>query len=168
MIFSLDLDKKPVGGRQRSSLSTGCFLGVGAPNHDDPTTFHNPKPVRVPVMSRRAYIYHIICNSSMCFGPKFVALSWLLLLAYYLRRHCRSSPPLPPPLRVWTHACKWRDPIQLDWTSKTSRRNINLPMNQKGYDTFKITVGKLLARRIQIFLIYSCKSHFDLFFQNNF
>ena len=33
--------------------------------------------------------------------------------------------------------------IQLDWTSNTSRQKNNLPANQKGYDTFETTVGKL-------------------------
>ena len=44
--------------------------------------------------------------------------------------------------------------LQLDWTSSISRRNINLPTNQKGYDNSETTVGKHLARRIQIFRVY--------------
>ena len=33
---------------------------------------------------------------------------------------------------------------------------INLPANQKGYDTFETTVKKLSTRRIQIFGVYFC------------
>ena len=38
------------------------------------------------------------------------------------------------------------------WIGRPIRadKKINLPANQKGYDTFETTVGKLLARRIQI------------------
>ena len=46
--------------------------------------------------------------------------------------------------------------VQLDWTANTSRQKINLPTNQKGYDTFETTVGKLSTRRIQICLDYFC------------
>ena len=46
--------------------------------------------------------------------------------------------------------------LQLDWTSITSRQKINLPANQKGYDTVETTVGKLSARRIQICVGYFC------------
>ena len=45
---------------------------------------------------------------------------------------------------------------------RLSRQNINLPGNQKGYDTFETTVGKLLARRIQIFWVYFSVIIFDL------
>ena len=44
--------------------------------------------------------------------------------------------------------------LQLDWTSNTSRQKINLPTNQRGYDTFETTVGKLSASRIQIYVVY--------------
>ena len=40
--------------------------------------------------------------------------------------------------------------VQLDWTPSTSRRKINLPANQKGYDESDTTDEKLSARRIQI------------------
>ena len=46
--------------------------------------------------------------------------------------------------------------IQLDWMSNTSRQKINSPANQKGYDTFEATVGKLSARRIRICGDYFC------------
>ena len=46
--------------------------------------------------------------------------------------------------------CK-NDMIQLNCRSARRTRIINLPTNQKGCDTFETTVGKLLARRIQIF-----------------
>ena len=40
--------------------------------------------------------------------------------------------------------------LQLDCRSATRTQKNNLPANHKGYDTFETTVGKLLARRIQI------------------
>ena len=43
--------------------------------------------------------------------------------------------------------------VQLDWTSNTSRQKNNFPANQKGYDTFETIVGKVPARRIQIFRV---------------
>ena len=46
------------------------------------------------------------------------------------------------------------DYLQLDWTSNTSRQKINLPTNQRGYDNSETTVGKLSARRIQIYCVY--------------
>ena len=50
----------------------------------------------------------------------------------------------------------WNALIQLDCLCVTSRQNINLPANQKGYDTFETSVGKLSARRIQICRVYFC------------
>ena len=47
--------------------------------------------------------------------------------------------------------------LQLDWTSNTSQQKNNLPTNQRDYDTFETTVGKLSARRIQI-----CCAYFSL------
>ena len=35
--------------------------------------------------------------------------------------------------------------VQLDWTSNTSRQIINIPANQKGYDTFETTNSKALG-----------------------
>ena len=55
------------------------------------------------------------------------------------------------------------DILQLDWTSNMSRQQINLSANQKGYDTFETTVGKLSARRIQIFRVHFCVIHFPSF-----
>ena len=46
--------------------------------------------------------------------------------------------------------------VQLDCFSWRRTRIINLVSNQKGYDTFKTTVGKLSTRRIQIFPGYFC------------
>ena len=37
---------------------------------------------------------------------------------------------------------------------------INFLTSQKGYDNSETTVGKLSARRIQIFFDYVCKNHF--------
>ena len=47
-------------------------------------------------------------------------------------------------------------------------RIINLPKNQKGYDTFETTVGKLSARRIQIFPDYFCLGIILKVILNNF
>ena len=47
--------------------------------------------------------------------------------------------------------------VQLDCLCVTSRQKINLPTNQRSYDTFETTVGKLSARRIQI-----CCAYFSL------
>ena len=46
--------------------------------------------------------------------------------------------------------------LQLDCWSATRTQIINLPTNQKGYDTFETTAGKLSARRIQIYPDYFC------------
>ena len=58
--------------------------------------------------------------------------------------------------------------LQLDWNSNTSRRKINLPANQKGYDTFETTVGKLSVRRIQIYPDYFCLGIILKVILNNF
>ena len=58
--------------------------------------------------------------------------------------------------------------IQLDCRSGISTRIINLPTNQKGYDTFKTIVGKLLARRIQIFPVHFCLGIILKVILNNF
>ena len=44
------------------------------------------------------------------------------------------------------------------WIGRPIRadKKINMPANQKGYDTFETTVGKLSARRIQICCDYFC------------
>ena len=58
--------------------------------------------------------------------------------------------------------------IQLDCQSARRTRKNNLPMNQKGYDNCKPIVGKVSARRIQIFRVYFLWSFFDLlFFKTN-
>ena len=54
--------------------------------------------------------------------------------------------------------------LQLDWTSCDEPRKINLPANQKGYDTFETTVGKLSARKFRSALSIFVKSIFDLLF----
>ena len=46
--------------------------------------------------------------------------------------------------------------LQLDCWSATRTWIINLPTNQKGYDTFEATVGKLSARRIRFCPVYFC------------
>ena len=45
---------------------------------------------------------------------------------------------------------------QLDCLSATRTRIINLPTNQKGYDTFETTVGKVSARRIRFCPVHFC------------
>ena len=50
--------------------------------------------------------------------------------------------------------------LQLDWTLSRNTRKINSPTNQKGYDNSETTVGKLSARKIQIFQVHYCVIHF--------
>ena len=50
--------------------------------------------------------------------------------------------------------------IELDWLSAIRTQKINSRTNQKGYDKSETTVGKLLARRIQICLVHFCVIHF--------
>ena len=58
--------------------------------------------------------------------------------------------------------------LQLDCRSVRRTRIINLPENQKGYDTFETTVGKLSARRIQIYPDYFCLGIILKVILNNF
>ena len=54
--------------------------------------------------------------------------------------------------------------MQLDWTFITSQQKINLPANQKGYDTFETTVGKPSVRRIQIcFDYFLFRPYFEIY-----
>ena len=62
-------------------------------------------------------------------------------------------------------SCLW---VQLDCRSSGRTRIINLPTNQKGYDTFETTVGKLSARRIQIYPDYFCLGIILKVILNNF
>ena len=56
--------------------------------------------------------------------------------------------------------------LQLDWMSKTSRQKNNLPTNQKGDDNSKTTVGRLLARRIQIYCVdFLSKQYFESYIE---
>ena len=50
------------------------------------------------------------------------------------------------------------DSLEYSWIERLrpSRQNINLSANQQGYNTFETTVGKLSARRIQIFPVQFC------------
>ena len=63
-------------------------------------------------------------------------------------------------IHICTRSSKY---AQLDWTPSRNTKN-NLPTNRKGYDNSEPTVGKLLARRIQLFFDYFCKINVDLFF----
>ena len=58
--------------------------------------------------------------------------------------------------------------IQLDCWSSGRTRKIYLARNQKGYDNSKTTVGKLLARRIQIWVVYFCLGNILKVILNNF
>ena len=58
--------------------------------------------------------------------------------------------------------------VQLDCRSSGRTRIINLPTNQKGYNTFETTVGKLSARRIQFFPVYFCLGILLKVILNNF
>ena len=52
--------------------------------------------------------------------------------------------------------------LQQDCRSAIRTRKINLPVNQKGEDNSETTVGKLWARRIQIFPVLFSVVIFDL------
>ena len=54
--------------------------------------------------------------------------------------------------------------IEVHPRQRLSQHKINLPANQKAYDNFETTVGKLSARSIQICLVRFYKSRFGLFF----
>ena len=58
--------------------------------------------------------------------------------------------------------------LQLDWTPSRNTRKIKSRTNQKGYDKSETTVGKLPARRVQIFRARFCIIHFELFFKKTF
>ena len=58
--------------------------------------------------------------------------------------------------------------IQLACFSWRRTRIINLPANQKDYDTFETTVGKLSAMRIQIYPDYFCLGIIFKVILNNF
>ena len=62
-------------------------------------------------------------------------------------------------------SCQRSSSLQLDLNPSRNTWKINLPTNQKGYDTFETTVGNLSTRSTQICRVYLCKSHFDLFFK---
>ena len=68
--------------------------------------------------------------------------------------HTKTHTDLAPISIRDNNISRWE--VQLDWISNTSRRKINLPTNQNGYDTFETTVGKLSARRIHICCDYFC------------
>ena len=72
----------------------------------------------------------------------------------------RLSAPCTPPYHRVSGLCCGRcgGASELDWTSSLSRPKINLPVNQKGYDSFMTPVGKLSARRIQICLVQFYKT----------
>ena len=48
---------------------------------------------------------------------------------------------------------------------KSEPTTINLPANQKGYNNFETTAGKLSTRRIQICRVYFSKIIFDILFK---
>ena len=58
----------------------------------------------------------------------------------------------------------YRNKLQLDWLSATSRQKNNPQKIYKGYDKSETAVGKLLERRIKTFFDYFCVTHFNLFF----
>ena len=58
--------------------------------------------------------------------------------------------------------------LQLDCFSWRRTRIINLQTNQKGYDTFETTVGKLSARITQIYPDYFCLGTILKVILNNF
>ena len=78
--------------------------------------------------------------------------------------------PLHTAVVLWSHLGFLFCPtyVQLGWTFNTSRRKNNLPTNQKRYNTFEITVGKLSARRIQVCPDYFCLGIILKVMLNNF
>ena len=58
--------------------------------------------------------------------------------------------------------------LQLHCRSARRTWKVNLPTNHKGYDNSETTVGKLSAKRIQIFRVQKCCFMFHLLFQKNF
>ena len=68
---------------------------------------------------------------------------------------------------IWEYFVLDND-IQLDWASAPEPTKINLPANQKGYDTFETTVGKLSARRIKTSRVYFCLGIILKVILNNF
>ena len=60
-------------------------------------------------------------------------------------------------LKLWVVVTVSRSSLQLDCRSAIRTRKINLPANQKGYNNFETTIGKLLVGIIQ-----NCRAHFSL------
>ena len=94
----------------------------------------------------------IWCDILRIMHPKFLLAARLHLFTIQLDTFCFCKYIL----NVLLLHCRSWDSLQLDCRSATLTRKINLPTNQKGYDTFETTVGKLLARRIQIYPDYVC------------
>ena len=67
----------------------------------------------------------------------------------------------------YTRGSNWRCPAaSYSWIGLPIRadKKTNLPANQKGYDNSKTTIGKLLARRTQIFQVsFLCNQFWPLF-----
>ena len=65
----------------------------------------------------------------------------------------------------WINILPWYSWIA---NPQDAHEKINLPANQKGYNTFEATVGKLSARRIQIYPDYFCLGIILKVILNNF
>ena len=60
---------------------------------------------------------------------------------------------------AWGHAYSWIA------DQRHAHKKINLPTNQKDYNTFKTTIGKLSARRIQIFPFFLFRHYFESYIE---
>ena len=82
--------------------------------------------------------------------------SFVLLISYFITIHRAAQNPSP--------VCTFL--LQLYCQSARRTHKINSLTNQKGYDNFETTVGKISVRRIQICFYCFCKINFWLFFWN--
>ena len=86
-------------------------------------------------------------EEASCGSGVIHTLNTYSIFTSFLQKDCRQKSTCITPGKGYPYSL-------LDWTSNTSRRKINLPTNQKGYDKSETTDEKLLARRIQIFRVY--------------
>ena len=86
---------------------------------------------------------------------------------YHLAIFCQTPTSSVVAIMVYIYAIS----STYSWIGRpisTSRQKINLPKNQKEYDTLETTVGKLSARRIQICFDYFCLGIILKVILNNF
>ena len=118
--------------------------------------------------SELIYLFHItLCSSLLLSHPfclswsvKFLKIHWLCVICRVLLINCS--------IHCSAFIVIFQDEVQLDCFSWRRTRIINFSTNQKGYDTFETTVGKLSVRRIQIFPEYFCLGNILKVILNNF